>query len=262
MKNILITNDDGIFAYGLKALVDEISKMGKVIVVVPDRERSAVSNTLTLMNPVRITQGGYPTYCRFEKNTYICDGTPADCVRFGVIMLHDKKPDLVISGINYGGNLGQDVIYSGTVGAARESIILGIPSIAVSLVTKTGKHFGTAAKICRKTAEYILKNRKMKQENNELFFNINVPDIPMSKIRGIKFTQLGKRKYSDSIEKRYDPYGLPYYWLKGKVLPFHANANTTDVVSVQQNFVSITPLKLDITDTGMLTRLNNNSIPL
>jgi len=243
MKKILITNDDGIFGLGLKPLVKEISSFANVIVVVPDKERSAVSHSLTLQEPVRVR--------KIEKNVYILNGTPADCVRFGIISLCKNKVDLVISGINFGANLGQDVIYSGTVGAAREAFFMGRSSFAISLVSKIGKNFSVAAKIAVKVAKFILKNKFYKKP---LFLNINVPDLPLEKIRGIEITSLGKRIYEDTVHYRKDPFGLPYYWLKSRLV-YGRDIPGTDVSAVKNKKISITPLHTDNTDFLMIEEL-------
>jgi 5'-nucleotidase len=247
MKKILITNDDGIFGLGLKPLVKEVSSFANVIVVVPDKERSAVSHSLTLQEPVRVR--------KIEKNVYILNGTPADCVRFGVIFLCKNKVDLVISGINFGANLGQDVIYSGTVGAAREAVFMGISSFAISLVGRTGKNFSVAAKFAVKIARFILEN----EFQQKILLNVNVPDIPYKKIRGTEITSLGKRIYDDTIHCRKDPYGLPYYWLKGRLLS-GKDIPGTDISAIKNKKISITPLHTDYTDFSMIEKLKKYGI--
>jgi len=206
MKQVLITNDDGILGVGLPPLIKEIEGIARVVVIVPDKERSAVSHSLTLHDPVRAR--------KISRHTYVLSGTPADCVRFGILGLIKGKISLVISGINYGPNMGNDVVYSGTVAAAREGALLEIPSFAVSLVTKTGRHFASAARFARTLAKFILKDNAKER----CFFNVNVPDVPFNKIKGVDITALGKRIYDDKIHTRKDPYGLPYYWLKGSIL--------------------------------------------
>ncbi len=245
MKKILITNDDGIFAIGLKPLVEEISSVGNVMVVVPDKERSAVSHSLTLQEPVRAR--------KIDRRTYILNGTPADCVRFGVIFLCKNKVDLVISGINFGANLGQDIIYSGTVGAAREAIFMGISSFAISLASRTGKNFDTAAKFAVKVARFLLSNKFQKK----LLLNINVPDLPLNKILGVEITSLGKRIYADTIHCRKDPFGLPYYWLKSRLV-YEKNIPGTDISAIKNKKISITPLHTNYTDFSLIEELKKH----
>ncbi|OGS20238.1 MAG: 5'/3'-nucleotidase SurE [Elusimicrobia bacterium RIFOXYA2_FULL_40_6] len=235
MKRILISNDDGIFGIGLNPLIQEISKLGKVFVVVPEKEQSAVSHSMTLRGPVRARQ--------LSGNTFVMDGTPADCVRFGIIQIGSRDIDLVVSGVNFGSNLGIDIFYSGTVGAAREGTFMGIPSIAVSLVSRTGKNFQTAAKFAAKLSKKVLKG----EFDKNILLNVNVPDVALSKIKGVEITALGKKVYDDSIETRKDPYGLNYYWLKGKVR-LSENKPGTDIYAVENNRISVTPLTLNGTD--------------
>lgn len=238
---ILITNDDGIFAVGLKELLQEVSKLGNVVVVVPDQERSSVSHSLTLREPIRVRQ--------VDKNIYILKGTPADCVRYSVLKLCKyKKIDVVISGINCGPNLGQDVIYSGTVAGAREAAMLNISSFAISLYGKSGKYYSTAAKVALRITQWMYKERM------KLFLNINVPDLPLTKIRGFKVTKLGNRVYEECVKECIDPFGLPYYWLKGRVLK-SKNSPGSDIVAVKEKMVSITPLTCDMTDYSLLDGL-------
>ncbi|MDI6640772.1 MAG: 5'/3'-nucleotidase SurE [Elusimicrobiota bacterium] len=256
MKKIVITNDDGIFGVGLAPLAKELSQLGKIVVIVPDKERSAVSHSLTLHKPIKVKKidNRYIFDDKDRIQTYIVDGTPADCVRFGFISICKYKLDLVVSGINFGPNLGNDVIYSGTVAAAREGAILGIPSIAVSLVSKSGKNFQTAAKIAYKIAKMIFDRDFLGKITNTSFLNVNVPDLPLKKVSCIRITSLGERFYDETIQTRKDPYGLPYHWLKGKFLG-GKNLLGTDIWSVNNNYVSITPLKINATDFMAIEKL-------
>jgi 5'-nucleotidase len=242
-KTILITNDDGIFGLGLKPLIEKIKQVGKTIVVVPDKERSASSHSLTLKDPIRARE--------VSDSVYTLSGTPADCVRFGIIKLCKCKVDFVVSGINFGPNLGQDVIYSGTVAAVRESVLMNVPGFAVSLVSKTGKNFYTASLVAQKLAKSILSKKEM------AFLNVNVPDLPASKIKGVSITCLGKKVYEDKIQSEYDPYGLSYYWLKSRLLPSR-NAPGTDIHAVKNGMISITPLSIDSTDCSKMDELKKN----
>ena len=247
MTKILITNDDGILGVGLEPLVKEISKIAKVTVVVPDREYSASSHSLNLNQPVKARE--------ITRNTYILGGTPVDCVRFGILKLCRKnKPDIIISGINFGSNLGQDVIYSGTVAAAREGLMLNVSSFSISLVSLNGKNFSTAAKFASKLTKIILNNKLV--NSRRILFNVNVPDIPLKKIRGVEITSLGKRTYTNVVVSRFDPVGLEYHWLKGP-LPKSIGKNIpgTDINAIMNGKISITPLKIDTTDKEMLNKL-------
>jgi len=236
MKTILITNDDGIYGPGLQPLIDEMKKIGRVIVVVPDQERSGTSHSITLHKPLRIQ--------KLAANTYIVNGTPADCVRFSVLSLVKHKIDLVVSGVNAGPNLGQDVIYSGTVAGAREGALMRIPSFAVS-VAKWGKNnFPLAAKISRLIAQKLLKYGTP----DNVYLNVNVPHI----VKGTNITSLGVRVYDDVIECRTDPRGLKYYWLGGKSLSENPRPGT-DIAAVNALRVSITPLQLNPTAEHLLT---------
>ncbi|MEW6041630.1 MAG: 5'/3'-nucleotidase SurE [Elusimicrobiota bacterium] len=253
MKKILITNDDGIFGAGIEPLVKEVSKIANVIVVAPEKEKSAVSHSLTLHEAIRSRKIGH--------NSYIINGTPADCVRFGFIALCKYKLDLVISGINQGPNLGNDVIYSGTVGGAREGALLDVPSLAVSLVIKTGKYFKTAASFASRLSDILLNTEKgseirmrmvgSKEKLERIFLNVNIPDAPENKIAGVEITTLGKRIYDEVVHRRKDPYGMPYYWLKGRLLS-GKNIPGTDINAVNHSRVSITPLSVNNTDKETL----------
>ncbi|OGS27873.1 MAG: 5'/3'-nucleotidase SurE [Elusimicrobia bacterium RIFOXYB2_FULL_48_7] len=241
-KRILITNDDGIFGLGLKPLIKEISRFAQVFVVVPEKEQSAVSHSMTLRGPVRARQ--------LEKNLYVMDGTPADCVRFGIIKIGSRKIDMVVSGINFGSNMGIDVFYSGTVGAAREGAFMGIPSIAVSMSGTWGKNFKNAAEFSSKLARRVFGWNLKK----EILLNVNIPDLPSRALKGVEVTCLGRKIYDDTIETRHDPYGLSYYWLKGKVLR-NDNPDGTDIRAIEKKRISITPLTLNGTNFEMIGEL-------
>lgn len=235
MKNykILITNDDGLFTEGLFPLIDEIKKIAEVCVIIPEKEMSAVSHSLTLLLPVRVKDVKINTY-----KIKLVSGTPADCVRLGIIEFQKKKTDIVISGINKTPNLGQDVIYSGTVAAAREAIFLNTSAIAVSSCGKN--NYSYIAKITKNIVELILKTK------SKFLLNIN---FPYKKPKGIKITTLGIRRYKDIVHKKIDPIGIPYYWLKSSLVKNVVQKNSnTDVSSVEEGFISITPLTYDITN--------------
>ena len=246
LMRILLTNDDGIHAWGLRALYNELKKHGDVWVVAPLEERSTTGHSLTIHKPLRII----PVSERF----YAVSGSPADCVYLGMRQVC-KKPDLIISGINRGANLGQDVYYSGTVSAAREACIFQVPSMAVSLSVdfKTTRpdpalHFESAAKI----ALNVLKNIDLRNVPQHTFLNLNVPDLPMKKIKGIELTHQGFRFYSGSILRRKDHRGKDYYWVGGQYRGFMRDLGS-DCSAVEAGYASLTPLKLDSTDIQYLT---------
>ncbi len=242
-KKILITNDDGINAPGIKALVEGLKGLGDLTVVAPDREQSASGHSLTLQRPLRISKRA--------AGWYVVDGTPTDCVFIGVNhLLRQEKPDLVISGINRGGNLGDDITYSGTVAAAFEATLLGIPAIAVSLEYKRDFHFATAARVVREVAVKVL-DRGMPADT---LLNVNVPDLSWDELAGFRVTRQGKRSYSDVVCENRDPRGRRYYWIGGEVLPGDYLAGT-DAADVHAGFVSITPIHLDLTNYKALEPL-------
>lgn len=231
MKMILVTNDDGIHGAGLRFLIRELKKIGKVIAIVPDQERSGMSHSITLHRPLWVK--------KVEPGIYITTGTPVDCVRFGVLHFIKTKIDLVVSGINTGPNMGEDVIYSGTVAGAREGTLLGIPSFAVSLSHVGNINFAAAARFSAKFARFILKRGLPKN----VYININFPKVK----KGVEITTLGKRVYDENITVRTDPRGGKYYWLSGKILKSKLKKGT-DINAVENNRVSLTPLHLETTD--------------
>jgi 5'-nucleotidase len=233
---ILISNDDGIHSPGLKALYDSLTSLGEIYVIAPDRNRSATSHSVTLYSPLRVKE--------VLDHWYMVDGTPSDCINLGVNgILKDKKPDLVAVGINEGGNLGDDITYSGTVMAAVEGALLGIPSIAVSLVTRNNFQFRIAASFSQKLCQYII--RKRLPSNTVL--NVNVPNIPRKDLKGISITRQGKRIYSGAVIEKVDPRGQKYYWLGGVEDGWNGEKGT-DFHAVNNGKISITPLNIDLTD--------------
>jgi len=236
-KNILITNDDGIESNALPVLIRELKSLDvNIVVVVPDRERSAVSQSITLTSPIRMK--------KIKRNIYTIDGTPTDCVYLTLLgALDEFKPDLVISGINKGPNMGEDIFYSGTVAAAREAAIGKINSFAISLNSFIGKfHFSTAAKFARYLTEKIFA----KDLPEEIFLNVNIPNVEHNMIKGVKITNLGSRRYFDKLIKRIDPAGNPYFWLSGNDVEWKQE-KTSDYFAVKNNYISITPLHMDLT---------------
>ncbi len=242
-KSILVVNDDGVYGEGLKPLAKALSRWGRVTVVVPERERSAASHAITLHKPIRVR--------KLEPNWYIMNGTPADCTRFGVIALLKEKCDLVVSGINHGANLGADTMYSGTVGAAKEACMLGIPALAISVTTKEEKpHFDTAARFAVDAAREILARGLPKNT----CLNVNVPNHPWRSLKGVSVTTLGQRIYGRALSPRVDPRGLTYYWMAGAV-PRGVADPGSDIAAIEVGKISVTPLKLYLADEQFLPEL-------
>jgi 5'-nucleotidase len=251
--NILISNDDGILAYGIRALVEALSPKHNVYVIAPDRERSAAGHSITIHTPLRVeeVEAEYGA-----KRCWMTTGTPGDCVKIGVnaILSNEELPDLVISGINHGPNLGRDILYSGTVSCAIEGALLGIQSIAVSLASLHFDYedFKPAAEF---TAKFIERLGDYKFPPKTVL-NINVPGLEKDDISGIAITELGKRIFTDDYEKRIDPTGKVYYWMAGELIHEPENANT-DIAAVRNNKISITPITYDMTRKGFMTELEN-----
>ncbi len=242
---ILISNDDGFDAAGIKELEAGLSGLGQLTVVAPEREQSASGHSLTLQHPLRIKER--------SPNHYAVDGTPTDCVFLGINhIMRDQRPDLVVSGINRGGNLGDDITYSGTVAAAFEATLLGIPALAVSLDIAREHHFSTASRAAREVAVKVLEHGLPA----DTLLNVNVPDLPWEKLAGFRITRQGKRTYSDVVQENADPRGRHYYWIGGEVMPGE-DIKGSDATLVRDGFVSITPIQLDLTNYGALELLGN-----
>lgn len=233
---ILVSNDDGIHSDGLQALADAIRAHARVIVVAPDREQSAVSHALTLHRPLRIDQVG--------DDRWTVDGTPTDCVNLAINGILEERPALVVSGINKGANLGDDVTYSGTVSAAMEGTLLGVPSIAVSQVGRGPYDFAIAAAFAGELVERVLANPMPP----DTLLNVNVPQFAGGeRPRGVVLTRMGKRRYGDAIIEKVDPRGRKYYWIGGEELSF-VEAEGTDFDAVSRGCISLTPIHLDLTN--------------
>lgn len=239
MKRILVSNDDGIHAAGIRALVKALEPIGEVTVMAPLTEQSATSHALTLHRPLRIQE--------IDERRFAVEGTPTDCVLLAVKEFLDQKPDLVVSGINQGPNMGEDVIYSGTVAAAMEGAILGIPAMAVSLASWTFSDFEGAGKTAARLSRILLES----ELPDRFLINVNVPPIPASGIRGARITRLGNREYNDVFIKQTDPRGRDYYWLGGGD-PSWTPSTNSDFNAVSENHVSITPLLMDLTDDSQI----------
>lgn len=236
---ILVSNDDGIDSAGIHALVDSLKEIAEVTVVAPHSEQSAVGHAITMQTPLRVFE--------FQKDGkffgYAVDGTPADCVKMGIRNLMSSPPDLVVSGINHGSNTAINIIYSGTVSAAREGAIMDVPSIAISVASHAVKDFVFPSKVAQMLAKEVFD----KGLPIGTMLNVNVPNVPEDKIAGIIVTKQGKSKWDDIYEKRVDPYGRNYYWLTGNLLNVD-DGNDIDQVAIESNFVSVTPIHFDLTD--------------
>ncbi|OGV39319.1 MAG: 5'/3'-nucleotidase SurE [Legionellales bacterium RIFCSPHIGHO2_12_FULL_42_9] len=231
---ILVSNDDGVQASGLRVLVNVLATIAEIDVMAPDRNRSGASNSLTLSRPVRVKQ--------LDDGFYSVEGTPTDCVHLAVTGFFDDVFDMVISGINEGGNLGDDILYSGTVAAAMEGRNLGLSAIAVSLVGHGVEHYETAAMITRDLALKLKKNPLPALT----ILNVNIPNVPLNQIRGIQVTRLGTRHNAEPMVKTFDPRGKPIYWVGPPGREADAGPGT-DFFAISQGYVSMTPLHLDMT---------------
>ncbi len=242
---ILVTNDDGIHAPGIRALADALRKVGVVAVVAPDRERSAVGHALTLHHPLRATRVG--------PDIFAVDGTPTDCVCLGIHNLISFKPDVVVSGINRGANMGDDVTYSGTVSAAMEATLMGIPAFAVSLCAEgEGEHYDVAAGFAARLAGEVF-SRGLPADT---FLNVNVPDREEKDLLPPIITSQGRRRYEGGIVDKVDPRGRKYYWIAGGELTFR-DLPGTDYHAVCRGHISVTPLHLDLTNYNAFQSLRD-----
>ena len=239
---ILLSNDDGYFAPGIEQLAMSLSGLAEITVVAPERDRSGASNSLTLDRPLSLR--------RTPNGFYHVNGTPTDCVHLAVTGMLDTLPDMVVSGINHGANMGDDTIYSGTVAAATEGYLLGVPAIAVSLVGKAGVHFATAAGIARQLVERFLAQ----PIRNPVLLNVNVPDVPLEEIRGIRVTRLGRRHKAEPVVRANNPRGETVFWVGAAGEAADAGEGT-DFHAVANNYVSVTPLQIDLTHTGQLSMI-------
>jgi 5'-nucleotidase len=235
---ILLSNDDGYFAPGLERLAAALAPRAEITVVAPERDRSGASNSLTLDRPLTVR--------RAANGFLFVNGTPTDCVHLAVTGLLDALPDLVISGINLGANMGDDTIYSGTVAAATEGYLLGIPSIALSLASKEAKHFVTAASVALELLE-----RHARSPLGARLINVNVPDVPHAELRGYRITRLGRRHKAENMVRTRNPRGETVYWV-GAAGPAADAGEGTDFQAVEHGYVSVTPLQIDLTNRDEL----------
>jgi 5'-nucleotidase len=243
---ILVSNDDGYRAEGIRRLRDALATLAEVTIVAPDRNKSGASNSLTLDVPLRVFEA--------EPGVYFVPGTPTDCVHLAISGLFDFEHDMVVSGVNDGPNLGDDVLYSGTVAAAIEGRFLGLPTIAVSLCTGggSGGHFETGAEVARRLVAQLLQ----RPLEPSLILNVNVPDVPFAELRGFRASRLGYRHRSEAVMRAQDPRGRPVYWV-GPAGPEQEAGPGTDFDTVAHGFVSVTPLQVDLTRHAVLPVLSS-----
>ena len=249
---ILVSNDDGIAANGIRSLTTALAKDHDVYVIAPDRERSAAGHSLTLQTPLRVEElepfGG-------AKKAWVTTGTPGDCIKIGLsaILNEEEKPDIVISGINHGPNLGSDILYSGTVSCAMEGAMLGYPSIAVSLASLKPEYedFSFSAEFIR----LLLKKLKEFKFPSKTILNVNLPALDEEDIGGVEITELGQRMFTNNYEKRIDPRGKVYYWLAGELIKQKGDEHT-DITAIRNNKISITPVTYEMTRISFMDDLN------
>ena len=237
---ILLSNDDGYFAPGIECLARVLAEVAEITVVAPERDRSGASNSLTLDRPLSLR--------RSRNGYYHVNGTPTDCVHLAVTGMLDELPDMVVSGINNGANMGDDTIYSGTVAAATEGFLLGVPSLAISLCSKAGVHYETAARV----ALELVKTVQLEKAGEPLLLNVNVPDVPYEELRGMEVTRLGKRHRAEPVVPTITPRNETVYWV-GAAGAAQDAGEGTDFHAVSQNRVSITPLQIDLTHNAQLS---------
>ncbi|HKB83584.1 MAG TPA: 5'/3'-nucleotidase SurE [Burkholderiales bacterium] len=231
---ILLSNDDGYFAPGLAALAEALSALAEIVVVAPERDRSGASNSLTLDRPLQVRQS--------HNGFRYVNGTPTDCVHLAVTGLLEEMPDMVISGINHGANMGDDTIYSGTVAAATEGFLLGIPSMAISLASKSAGNYATAARVARE----LFGRFRDRPIANPVLLNVNVPDVPYDELEGIEVTRLGRRHKAEAVVKSINPRGETVFWV-GAAGNAQDAGTGTDFHAVAHGKVSVTPLQIDLT---------------
>ena len=245
--NILVTNDDGIFAPGIYALWEAMQEIGDVTIVAPDTEKSAVGHAITITDPIRVEQ----IHRKNGFEGFAVKGTPADCVKIAGRSLMKTPPDIVVSGINSGANVGSNIIYSGTVSAATEGTILGIPSIAISLNSIRGGDMTASQKVAQIVTKKVLKNGLPAG----ILLNVNIPNIPEESIKGYRLTKQGKLVFKDQFEKREDPRGKFYYWMKGEII--NDTNSETDGYAIQNDYISITPIHYQLTEESFLKTLKS-----
>jgi 5'-nucleotidase len=245
--NILLTNDDGIYSEGIRALYESLKTIGEVTIVAPDAERSAVGHAITLSDPLRVK--------KVNRNGkffgYATTGTPADCVKLAIRALMKKKPDLIVSGINLGPNVGYSVLYSGTVSGATEGAILGIPSFAISLATFTNPDYSFSAKFAKKLAKQIIQNKGLPKGT---LLNVNIPAVNQKHIKGVRIVKQSEKAIEERFDKREDPRKRIYYWLTGEVVKSDKKEDA-DIETIRNNHISITPIHCDMTNYNFVEKL-------
>ncbi len=241
---ILLSNDDGYFAPGLAALAEALSGLAEIVVVAPEQNRSGASNSLTLDRPLLLKKAA--------SGFHFVNGTPTDCVHLAVTGMLEELPDIIVSGINLGANMGDDTIYSGTVAAATEGYLLGIPSVAISLTSFEGNNFATAGRVARDLVERFIRN----PVKEPVLLNVNVPDIPHAEIKGMEVTRLGRRHKAEPVVKMRSPRNETVYWVGAAGAAADAGPGT-DFGAVDRGFVSITPLQIDLTNTAQLPSIRH-----
>jgi 5'-nucleotidase len=246
---ILLSNDDGYLAPGLAQLAASLADLGELSVVAPESNCSGASNSLTLDRPLRLHTAG--------NGFQYVNGTPSDCVHLAVTGVFAEQPDMVVSGINFGANMGDDTIYSGTVAAATEGYLLGVPSIAISLASFAGEHFDTAGRVARE----LVQRFSAQPFSAPILLNVNVPDVPYEQLRGIQVTRLGRRHKAEPAVKSVSPRGDTLYWI-GAAGPAADAGEGTDFYAVQHGWVSVTPLQIDLTHAGQLADVRHWVTPI
>ncbi len=241
---ILLSNDDGYFSPGIEILARTLGEIADITVVAPERDRSGASNSLTLDRPLSLR--------RSANGFYFVNGTPTDCVHLAVTGMLDDQPDMVVSGINLGANMGDDTLYSGTVAAATEGYLLGIPSLAISLTSRSGGHLATAARIARQFVERFQKEGF----GEPLLLNVNVPDIPFEQLKGVQVTRLGRRHKAEPAVKQKTPRDETVYWV-GAAGGAEDAGEGTDFHAVAQHYVSVTPIQIDLTHNAQIPAVRN-----
>jgi len=242
---LLVTNDDGILAHGIECLIAAAEPLGEVTVVAPDREQSATSHSLTIHHPLRPVSRG--------ERRWQVDGTPTDCVMLAIEALMPTRPDFVLSGINHGHNMGEDVLYSGTVAAAMEGLALGVPAIAISFAAAGDLradvfHLNEQVKVLTPLLKHLTSLDSFPANT---LFNVNLPPVPAADVRGVKLTRLGRRVYSQSVAPMKDPWGRPIYWIGGGAITWSGEQDS-DFRAIEERYISVTPLHLDLTHFGAL----------
>ena len=240
MPLILVTNDDGVHSPGIMSLYGAVKHLGDAYIVAPDRERSAAGHSLTLHRPLKVSE--------VRERVYSINGTPTDCVTVAINKVLPERPSLVVSGINRGANLGDDITYSGTVSAAIEGTMFGVPSIAFSMPSSKQYHFDTASAVACNIASYVLKHSLP----YDTLLNVNIPNVAKEDIRGMRFTRQGKRLYDGAIQETFDPWGEKHYWIGGGK-PYWERGEDTDIETLEANYISVTPIHLDLTNYDALS---------